>query len=320
VNQPIRKRIAAAASALFALAAAAGCGLGPGEETEGEATLTVTRDFGAETMIEAEVSDPTESETVIRFLDREAELETRYGGGFVHSIDGLKGGIESGRSLDWFFFVNGIESDRGSADVQVRGGDRVWWDYRDWTSALRTPAVVGSWPEPFAQATAGAELLPVRIECAGERPPCERAAERLADEGVDASIETGQRDPAGEALTVIVGPWDEIDSDPLASQLARLPAHSGVYARFEGPADGAELVALDAHATETQRLAAGAGLVAGMRRGDDPPTWVVTGTDAAGVAAAADLLDTDSLANRYAVAVAHGTELALPQPSEAEAP
>ena len=30
---------------------------------------------------------------MIRFLDREAEITTRYGGGFVQSINGTAGGV-----------------------------------------------------------------------------------------------------------------------------------------------------------------------------------------------------------------------------------
>ena len=71
--------------------ATTGCGLGPGESSRGEATLTVTRDYGSEPILEATETDPSESETVIRFLDREAEITTRFGGGFVHSIDGTAG-------------------------------------------------------------------------------------------------------------------------------------------------------------------------------------------------------------------------------------
>ena len=107
---------------------------------------------------------------MIRFLDREAEITTRYGGGFVQSIDGIEGDDRRRALHDWFFFVNGIESDRGGADVAVRGGDRIWWDYRDWTDALRTPAVVGSWPEPFAQASSReTTAIAVGVECFGRR-------------------------------------------------------------------------------------------------------------------------------------------------------
>ena len=47
------RRCAAARGGGAAPPRAAGCGLGPGESSEGEATLTVTRDYGAEPMLEA---------------------------------------------------------------------------------------------------------------------------------------------------------------------------------------------------------------------------------------------------------------------------
>ena len=59
-----------------------------------EATLTVTRDYGAEVLLEATREDPPESETVMRMLDSEAEIETRYGGGLVQSIEGISGSTE----------------------------------------------------------------------------------------------------------------------------------------------------------------------------------------------------------------------------------
>ena len=87
----------------------------------------------------------------MRFLDREAEIETRYGGGFVQSIDGSAArprtaGASTGSSTS-------TASSRRSAPPRCgfAPGDRIWWDYRDWTDAMRVPAVVGSWPEPFAR-------------------------------------------------------------------------------------------------------------------------------------------------------------------------
>jgi len=311
-----RRFLGLVAAALVAVAAP-GCGLGPGESSQGEATLTVTRDYGAERLLEASVSDPSESETVIRALDREAELTTRYGGGFVNSIDGLESEVSDGRRSDWFFFVNGIESSRGAAEVTVGVGDRIWWDYRDWTDALRTPAVVGSWPEPFAQASAGADRLPVRVDCHGRRDPCAGVAERLSEHGAEASLSDA---PAAEgqgqtALRVLVGPWEAIRSDPVAAQLDHGPQASGVFARFEPTRDeGYDLVALDQRAEAFEEFGSGAGLVAGLRRGDRPATWLVTGTDPAGVERALGLLDSEHLADRYAVLAADGTELPLPAP------
>jgi hypothetical protein len=304
--------------ALAAVAVAApGCGIGPGESSAGEATLTVTRDYGAERMLAASQDDPPAAETVIRFLDREAEITTRYGGGFVQSIDGVSGELSGGRSRDWFFFVNGVESSRGAAEVEVRGGDRIWWDHRDWTDAMRTPAVVGSWPEPFAQASAGTEREPVRVECLDERERCDAVADRLAEEGVDASVEDAVRDRgrlerAPPALRVLVGPWERVRTDPAAAQLERGPQASGVFARFEPAGRGYRLVALDERVEPVEAHASGAGLVAGVRAGERPPAWLVTGTDAAGVAKAVTMLDAAQLGDRYAVLGYGDTEVALP--------
>jgi hypothetical protein len=311
-----RGRARTVVAAVSIVATTAGCGLGPGPSSQGEATLTITHDYGAEKVLSTSESDPAESETVLRFLDREAEIATRYGGGFVQSINGVAGGISAGRTSDWFFFVNGVESDVGAAEVPVRGGDRIWWDYRDWTDAMRAPAVVGSWPEPFAQASSGADRLPVRVVCAGLKPACGKVAERLGDEGVDASIETPRAAARAEreapGLRLLVGPWPAIDADPAARQLDRGPATSGVFARFERAGDGWRLVELDQAADAVARLGGGASLVAAVRDGDDPPTWLVTGTDAAGVERAAATLDSDDLADHYAIATAGGAPVALP--------
>ena len=55
----------------------------------------------------------------MRLLDRNAEISTRYGGGFVQSIDGIEGGRSDGRQLDWFFYVNGVESPVGAAEYEL---------------------------------------------------------------------------------------------------------------------------------------------------------------------------------------------------------
>lgn len=306
-----RRRLAVAA-ALACVAVAAGCGIGEGPSSDGTAYLTVTRDFGAESLLETSTENPPESETVLRLLDAEAEITTRYGGGFVQSIDGLESDKSGSRSFDWFFYVNGIESSVGAGDVRVYGGDRVWWDFREWSAAMRVPAVVGSWPEPFAHGSEG-KRFPVRIDCLGEQENCSAVAGRLEAEGVPASIGTEAAAVEGELLRVVVGTWDEVSADSAAAQIGDGPATSGVFADFELAADGGyELVTLDGAGEETERLGPGSGLVAAVREGDQQPTWVVTGTDAAGVDAAVELLDADSLRDHYAVAVADELELALP--------
>ncbi len=306
----------AGAAALGCAVALAGCGFGPGESSEGAATLTVTRDYGSRTLVEAADDDPPESETVIRLLDRDAELTTRYGGGFVQSIDGVAGAERGGRRFDWFFYVNGVESPVGAADVRVRGGDRIWWDYRDWTDAMRVPAVVGSWPEPFAQASASVDRAPVLVECLDGGGACATVAARLDEAGVEARIDRRGRAPTGgqEGPRILVGPWNEVRDDRAVDGLRGGPAANGVFAAFERPIGASyALTALDPTAAPAGDLGSRAGLVAALKPGDAPPTWIVTGSGAPAVRRAANLLDRRDLRDRYAVAApGNGRSVALP--------
>jgi hypothetical protein len=295
-----RARRLAAALALCATAAA-GCGLGSGED-EGDVDLTVTRDYGQRALVHQEESID-ESDTVMRVLDRSADVETRYGGGFVQSIDGLAGGTSGGRRSDWFFYVNGIESPVGAAEYDLAGGDRVWWDYRDWTAAMRVPAVVGSWPEPFLHGFRGT-LYGASVECRTRSAICDRVGSRLAEAGVDAVVASGPGGERRDTIDVLVGTWSAARADPAAALLAEGPDRSGVFARFMGTGKPL-LELLNQQGQPAGSIGKGGGLIAALRPGNGPPTWVVTGTDTKGVAAAANLLG-DSLRSQYAVATQPG--------------
>jgi hypothetical protein len=295
----------AVAIALFAALAAAGCGLGPGKGLN-DVELTVTRDYGTVPVIHRELDDVTESDTVMRGLERSAEITTRYGGGFVQSIDGVEGEETPSVARDWFFYVNGVESTVGAADYPLRGGESVWWDYRDWAAAMRVPAVVGSWPQPFLDGYDGTRR-PVSVECLGGGVACGTVRERL----VEAGVEVGGGNSSG-AIHVLVGPWERVRQDPAAAQIEAGPQASGVFADFEAEAGEYVLRGLDEGGEVTRSFSPGAGLVAATRRYESPPTWVVTGAAAAGVMAAARLLDDADLRDHYAVAADAGRETPLP--------
>src|ERR1700712_1888067 len=164
----------------------------------------------------------------MRVLEGEARIETRYGGGLVQSIEGVEGEQRGGRSYDWFFFVNGVESPIGAADFDLDGGERIWWDYRDWTAASRVPAVVGSWPAPLRGGYGGHEH-PVVLECEGGGGACTTA--RAALEG--AGVELSGGSPPG-AIRVLVGPRSRPRSDP-ARNSAPEPARAAPPRRYEAP-------------------------------------------------------------------------------------
>jgi hypothetical protein len=295
---------AVATALLLAALAAAGCGLGPGAGI-GEVELTVTREYGSMPMLRRAV-EASESDTVMRVLEGSAEISVRYGGGYVQSIQGVEEAQRGGDPYDWFFYVDGVESPIGAADYSLNGGERIWWDYRDWIATNHVPAVVGSWPAPFADGYGG-RSHPVAVECEGGGAAC--AATRAALEGEGVALATGS--PSG-AIRVLVGPWARVRSDPAAALIEGGPDESGVFADFDPAGDGYSLVGLDQAGRATRDLGPGAGLVAATRRYDEAPVWVVTGGTPAGVRAAAALLDPGSLRDHYAVATEDGKETSLP--------
>jgi hypothetical protein len=306
-----------AATALVCAVAAGGCGVGPGEAAEGEATLVVTRDFGAEELATGVLDGPTPSDSVVRFLDENADIETDYGDNFVSSINGIKGSTVGGED-DWFFYVNGVWSDIGAGEAKVQPGDRIWWDYRPSLVAYRVSAVVGSWPEPFLHGYDD-EVVPVEIQClTATTESCEAVDEALSDAGVDAALtELDRPEPSPEGLRILVGTWEVLRADRAAGQLEEGPAISGVYADVESCDAGWRLSILGDDGRPRQVLDDG-GLVAAVREGEDAPTWVVTaGTDEE-LATAAALVDGETLAERYAVAADEGGEpLPVPAPGDA---
>jgi hypothetical protein len=309
-----RRGTAVAIALLGAALAAAGCGLGPGADV-GSVELTVTREFGHEAVLQRSL-EAKESDTVMRGLEANADVETRFGGGFVHSIDGVAEGEHGGDPYDWFFFVDGVESPIGAADVELKGDERIWWDYRDWSATNHVPAVVGSWPAPFVDGIAG-KSYPLVLECDGGGSACATVREALEREGV--RLASGA--PKG-AIRMLVGPWDRLREDPAAQLLEDGPAESGIYADFEvgvrpsSPSGrektNAHLNALDEDGSPTRRLGADAGLVAATSRYGGPPVWLVTGGTAAAVREAAGALDPAHLRDHYAVAIEGGKATPLP--------
>jgi hypothetical protein len=304
------RSIAALPALLASAALVAGCGAGPGESPAGT-RLTVTQDFGSREVRELDAPKVGGQETVMRLLQRNATVKTRFGGGFVQSIDGIAGGRRGARPLDWFYYVNGVEASEGANATRVHPGDRVWWDRHDWGAAMRIPAVVGSFPTPFV-AGIGGRRLPVRIECVDPRSaPCDQVGRRLTDLGVPAAHGGLGRSATEQTLRVLVGPWSTLRVDPGLARLERGPGASGVFARPSR--DGREIRTLDTRGRTVRTLGPGTGLVAATRDGEAPPVWAVTGTDAAGVAAAAGAFTERALARRFAVAVAGGRPVALPE-------
>ena len=169
-------------------------------------------------------------QSLLRALKSEAKVETRYGGGFVQSIDGLEGSAR--RHRDWFWFVNGLAGDRSAASYRLRDGDIAWWDYRDWARDVDTLEVVaGAFPEPFLHGYDGKT-----------RPAAVRYAAGLAAEASRLAAILGSKDV--EASGVPVGPdanlFEIVDGAPHLTAILRKPGSGpsgSVKFSFSGPVE-----------------------------------------------------------------------------------
>lgn len=294
-----------ALAVLCVAAALGGCGLGPTGTPADGVGLTVTRDFGRRPLLDLQRARLASGETALRVLQRGARVRTGPGG-VVDAIDGVAGG----RGLGWSLYVNGIRpGDRGDATVEVHGGDRLWWDLHDATAD--SPAVVGSFPEPFVHGSGG-RRLPVRVECDDPRAgACDVVARKLIALGVPAGRSAISQSAADESLRVLVGPWSRLRGGDIESASVDAgPRASGVFARFD--ASARHLVVLDARGRPARTLGPGTGLIAATRAKDRQPVWFVTGTDGAGVASAARAFDESTLADRLALAISDDLPVSVP--------
>jgi hypothetical protein len=299
-------RVRTALLALAVILGCGGCGLGAGPGTKG-VTLTITQSFGDRQISAVTKKQVPGSETVMRMLERSYKVSTSYGGGFVDSIDGLS---PSGAKSDWFYYVNGVQAAQGAATTGVHAGDHIWWDLHDWSATDSIPAVVGSFPEPFVNGIAG-KRYPVTVECAANvGAACKRVTAQLNAAHVPAAPQLIGTGSGPDTLGIVVGTWAEIRGEVAAELVDYGPGASGVYAMF-GPG-GSTLRLLDPRKQVARTLGAGAGLIAATADSSSVPTWMVTGTDVAGVNAAAAALTPSSLHDHFALAVDGTTRLPVP--------
>lgn len=289
------------------MALLAGCGLGPGPGTGG-VSLTVTTNFGTRQIAALNEAHVPGSETVMRMLERRFNIKTRYGGGFVESIDGNSG---TSSQRDWFYYVNGVQAPQGAASTAVHHDDRIWFDLHDWRATDSIPAVVGSFPEPFTNGLRG-KRYPTTIECGSNvKAACKRVTAELSDAGVPVASQLIGTGSGPDTLGVVVATWRQLQPEVAAGLIEHGPGASGVYARFAG-VGGSSLQLLDPTGKVVRTLGAGAGLVAATADSSSAPTWLITGTDAAGVSAAAGAFNEQALHDRFALAVQGGARFPIP--------
>ncbi len=295
--------------ALAALAAVVGTLGGCGSGSEAGVTLLATEDFGSRPLADLPQPKTTGAATPLGLLEANVRVRTRAR--TVQSVEGARAGTRGVRTRAWSAYVNGVRVDRAGTIEDLHAGDAVWWDLHDQGATARVPAVVGSFPAPFADGVDG-KRLPVRIECSpADIPGCQTVQDAMTAAGVFAAQGGLQQSISKETLRIVVGPWRRIRADDTVKLLAGGPRASGVYVR--PAADARSIAVLNPRGHVTRSLGPGDGLVAATRLQDGQPVWIVTGVDAAGVKAATQALDAGNLKDHFALAVVDGRALAVPE-------
>ncbi len=312
--------LAAAASVV----GAAGCG--QVDESGTGVRVLVTTDDGARTVLDRAGVQATDEESALAVLRRVARVELAPGGQAPASIDG----VAARGAGAWRLWLNGTALRTGEMAAQtpdvnlqlppvrvtpratkVHNGDTLWFDLRSGAETASEPrGVVGTFPEPFEHGAEG-KRWPVRVECADPRgQACRMVRDALVRFDIPAVSNLLRTSYNPESARIAVGTWAQLREDPAAGLAERGPKDSGVYAR--PTADGRRIALLDRAGEPVRTLGAGAGLIFGSRYRNEPPSWAVTGTDAAGVLRAAGALDAATLKGKLAVAVAGGDVVPLP--------
>jgi hypothetical protein len=307
---------------LLLAAIVAGCPAPPATTNnsggQSRVTVAVTQDFGQEIILakEVEIEDGTDAMTA---LQSAAEVETKYGGGFVQAIEGLSSEYQDdSKKRDWLYYINGISLSLGARDYALHDGDIEHWDFRDWSYQPMVPAIIGAFPQPFLNGIKG-EPKPTAMVY--DAPFAEEAADlatKLEERGV-----TGVTLNGAEALSdgvkeqsnlIILGGAD----NGLILELNELHKKLGFFAYFEGD----KIVVLDSKGEPAGEYGAGWGLVQATQNPWSPGgvgsgesvVFIVTGADESGVKSAASLLiaDRDSLRYAYAVLVNNNDIVKIP--------
>lgn len=277
--------------------------------------VAVTRDFGQELILTEEViiEDGTDAMTALKTV---AEVETKYGGGFVKAIEGLSS--EEAKRLDWFYYINGVSLSQGAKDYALADGDVEHWDLRDWSYLQFVPAIIGAFPQPYLNGLRG-EVKPTAVVY--DAPFAEEAgalAAKLEGRGVTEvrleSAETLADGVKGQSNLIIVGGAD----NGLILELNELPKKMGFFARMEG----GKITVLDEKGELAGEYGAGWGLIQATQNPWSPggigsgegAVFIVSGADESGIKSAAQALidNNDGLDYAYAVLVNNSQIVKIP--------
>lgn len=278
--------------------------------------LLITRDFGTRTLF-AKTVGYKENATILDVLKSNLQIETKYGGSFINSINGLVGSTRgaNGKRQDWFNYINGICCDVGVLDYNLETAAAIWWDYHPWMMGPSIATVIGSYPEPFLHGYEGKVKPTIIMSSEDDLDLSKSLQAALKSQGVsqvkvinfnEGNLETRP------GPTIVIGKWDKLKQIDYLEKLNQAYSKTGTCVYFSDK--GLELLDYSGKAAKKIDGSAGVIVATGQGLGDDSPLWLVAGTDEAGLHSAINVLtkNPDKIKHMYNAAILADKVMALP--------
>lgn len=287
-----------------------------GTATDITVRVVVTQNFGRDLMLE-ETIQIASGTSALQALQQVADVETAYGGGFVNAINEVRSQYPA--QEDWFFYINGMSSNRGAAGYILEDGDIQHWDFHDWSFRMFIPAIIGDFPQPFLHGYGGQVRPTVIVYADGLREEAEALEGGLAELGMEnVSLKhTGELtdDDKQHSNLILLGPKD---SD-LVSEMNQAWDSLGFFVQFEGDT----MIVHDSKGEVEAEYGAGCGLIQATQSLWNPKgvgacenvVWMASGMDGDGVRSAVDALINrhDHFQYAYAIVITNGEIIRVPQ-------
>ncbi len=255
------------------------------EHNDAFSSVIVTSDFGNRLHLQEDiVINPKTS--ALEGLQRTTDVDTKYGGGFIDDISNIRD-QHDGNDLDWFIYINGIQSKSGAGSYTLKSGDIQRWDLHDWSYRQFTPAIIGDFPEPFVHGYNGKIWPTLVVYQEAFQTEASDIVANLSQFGVqDISARNTNRltnDERKSSNLILLGDMNS----PLISELNKIWERIGFFARF----DDGKLVILDSRGKTSTEYGSSTGLIQATQSPWNSKglgvcenvVWMITGTDDEGV-------------------------------------
>jgi len=282
--------------------------------------VVVTRNFGQVPILEETLDVPPGS-SAMAALREVADVETTYGGGFVNGINGVRSGYTGKEKIkaDWFFYVNGIQSNVGALDYQPHHGDILHFDFHSWSFRHFIPAVIDDFPSVFRYGFGGKVSPTLIVYPENMKESIVKLEEKLVKLGVN---DTGIRnyheltdEEKQSSNLILVG----LPDNNLISELNQNWRRLGFFGYF----DNGSLIIINNDGETTGQYSTATGIIQATQNPWNPNgigvcqnvVWLVSGTDEMGVKNALDVLINHNNEFQFAGAlvVVDGKILRVPQ-------